>query len=220
MSIKRNGSGILKPQIFHRDIGSSFTEDLLPVIQNLTALGYNDTEIGTIVGFAGQLTRDWLRSLTKERTDVTEAIKTGRLLAKAVLIGKLVHTSLGYDYKETDEIWLPNGETKSNGQKKWVLQRKVVHRRHQTASVPAMLQLAARLLPDVFSDNKSVDVIDVTEEQIKKLAGRINEIPRQCPTILDTSTERTESEYRIPGATEQGVGEGPKLPNDNAPVDS
>lgn len=219
MAKRKPNSGKLAPKIFQRDIAEDFNTQLLPVIQNLTALGYQDTEIGTVVGFAGQLTKDWLKSLMKERQDVAEAIKTGRLLAKAALIAKLVQVSLGYDYEEVDETWVPTITEKSNGQKKWELARKVIHRRHQSASVPAMLQLAERLMPDVFRD-KDKEPGDITEDQIRKLVGKLGEISRDGPTILGADTKRTAGEHRIPITIEQTFGERQELPTDNAPMDS
>ena len=140
------------------------------------------------------------------------------ILAKAVLISKLIQAGLGYDYEEIDETWIPTGEIRSNGQKKWGLKQKIVHKRHQPANV-SILTLTAKLLPDIFKNAKELPLSDATRKQIQKLAGRLGEIPRISPTVLDNDTKRTETEHRVSVESQQDIGERQVLSTDNETVD-
>jgi len=209
-----------KTEIYRRDIDEEFTTQLLPIIQNLTGLGYSERDIGSVIGFAGQLTNDWLESLQKERDDVAGAIKTGRMLAKGALIAKLVQTSLGYSYEEVDEYWVPHQE--KGKQKSWVLTKKTIHKRHQAASVPAMLSIASKLLPDVFVDDKEKSGDEVSAEQIDKLVGKLSAIVenKQCPVILGEDSKTDSGEHPVSQRPASDVGEGQVGAESNAAVDT
>ena len=204
MNKRGQESGLVKKtKLFQADITRGFVEDLLPVIQNLTALGYSEVDIGSIIGFAGQLTKKWLKQLKQDRQDVAEAVKTGRQLAKAALIAKLVQASLGYDYYEEDQYWVA-GERSANGQIRWRLERKTTHRRHQPANMSAMLSLADKLMPDVFESVKK-ESTSFTEDQIRKLSGALLEITGERGKVLATDTSENNREPGISNTITQFV---------------
>lgn len=196
------------PRIFKRDVALQFHDDLLPVIQNLTACGFQPHEIGQIVGFAGELSRNWLKELMKGRTDVAEAVKTGRILAQAAILARMIQSAMGYNYEEVDEYWVPSGEKKSDGCIKWALDRKTVKKRHTQANMQAILALANKF--QVFKVNENSSEIDnSTETQLKALSGKLmDEVSRLSPKSVGQDSQNDSRESTVPAGVEPITGNG------------
>lgn len=211
----------MKPnRVFTRDIAINFNEELLPIIQNLTACGFQPNEIGQIVGFAGELSKNWIKSLMKGREDVAEAVKTGRILAQSAVLARLIQAALGYTYEEIDEYWEATDRIKSNGQSVWVKKRETIHKRHSPANMQAMIALATKLMPETFQNAKE-SLPETTDEQLKRLGGKlINEISRQSTGLLENNTEANTRESTVSSGAGQTITEGQSIPESNETVDS
>ena len=210
------------PRVFHRSIARNFNDELLPIIQNLTALGYQPNAIGQIVGFAGELSRDWLKSLMKDNVDVAEAVKTGRILAQAVTLARMIKAAMGYSYEEVDEYWEPTDEKKSNRQLKWKLKKKTVHKRQALPNLQAVLKLAQGLMPELFRNDGEGDSGEVTtEEQLTRLGGNLmNEVSRLSPAVLVKNTQNDGGKSSVSVEVKPSVGQGQKLSKGDEAVDS
>ena len=184
--------------------------EMLPVIQNLTALGCSEADIGLIVGYAGK-NPEWFMK-NRKRTDpaVKEAWDMGKKMVKVQIMQSLVRTALGYDYQEKTETFKsgPNGEMCNRP-----IEKKVTTK-HSKPDTKALELLAYNLMGDDFKrkmevENKSVNLElsgELQKDDIRKLAGKLlqlaetkkvesNEISN--PQTSQT-TDKTESSTTFP----------------------
>jgi len=162
-----------------------FDASWLPVIQNLTALGLNESDIGVILGYTGKNARDWLNNLKKNHPEVKDAWELGKRIADVQLVTKAFLAATGYDYKQEKVKY--KAVTKYDGDKPytdWIETEREEVLKH-AKSDPAVLKfLLCNRLPEFFSETKRLE-IDKTilslegkdmEAEIKAFAGRLFEI--------------------------------------------
>jgi len=159
-------------RVFVLPKGTHFDTRILPIIQNLTAMGLTESDVGTIVGYQGENAVDWIEGLKKHWPDVKDALDIGRKIADSNLVAQMYKSACGYEYtkrkfkkdKETGEM---------------VLIEEVVE--HQPANAQLAMFVASNRMPEQFKHRIDVTkkgfVIDATQEisaeQIEKLAGAL-----------------------------------------------
>ncbi len=181
--------------------GTRFDPNFLPMIQNLTALGLTEGDIGTIVGYQGRETDVWLNSLKQYYPEVKEAAEIGKQIANSFLVAQMYKSAIGYDYEEIEECFNvdpESGELVKSGEK-----RKL---KHQPGNAQLAMFISTNRMPEQFKHRidiaKKGFIIDATQEissdQIERLAGKLMEEARNVKqiesTVIETTFEPTETE--------------------------
>jgi hypothetical protein len=164
---------------------SYFDSNWLPIIQNLTAQGFTEAEIGAVVGYQGENTGIWISNLMQANPEVKDALKTGRRIADANLVANMYHTAVGYDYEEVEEIETPKGVT---------IKRKL---KHQPGSPQMQIFLACNHMPELYKNRVETTKrgftlntnVEISGEQIEKLAGKLLDTARQVKQIQSKVVE-------------------------------
>lgn len=156
---------------------SDFSDVLLPVIQNLTANGYNLSDVGTLLGYAGQDPEGWLERLRERYPDLKEAIQVGKEVANAELVRTAFQEAVGY--------WIEEEEIYANYNKEehtFLDKSKKTKRRFISPNTQLLFKLLCCRMPEYFSDTRKIQVdkrsIEVKaniEEEIKGFAGALLE---------------------------------------------
>ena len=94
----------LAKEIFKLPPYLKFDPNLLPAIQNLTALGYKPGDIGIILGYAGDKASRWINDLKNNHKDVGDALDAGRSMANTYLISQMFKAAAGYEHQEVEEV--------------------------------------------------------------------------------------------------------------------
>jgi hypothetical protein len=169
---------------------TKFDPNFLPVIQNLTAMGLTESDIGVIVGYQGEHTNDWLNNLKLIHPEVKDAAAIGKYIADSFLVAQMYKSAVGYDYvtqkfkkdKETGEMELVEESIQ-----------------HQPANAQLAMFVASNRMPDQFKHRIDLTrkgfIIDASEpissEQIEKLAGKLLEEAQNVKQIESTVIETT-----------------------------
>ena len=88
---------------FQIEKGTRFDKNLLPLIQNLSAEGRSEADIGIVLGYAGKDPAQWLKDLKRNHPEVRDAWEAGRQLADLKLVQTAFEVATGYDFTETEE---------------------------------------------------------------------------------------------------------------------
>ena len=165
---------------------------LLPVIQNLTAEGYNLSDVGMLLGYCGDSPANWLYNLRKKHPEITDAIQIGRQAANTELIRTAFQESVGY-WIEEEEIFANNvpvipvsdkpfGPAKPM-QDRYINKSRKTKRRFIQPNTQLLFKLMCCRMPEFFSDTKKVEINKKSlelkgtiEQEIKQFAGALYKI--------------------------------------------
>jgi len=146
---------------------------LLPVIKNLTALNFNQADIGLLLGYAGKDAASWFKRFRKKFPDVESAWQAGKDLADVELVTSATRLAFGYDFqeKETSEEYDQYGK----------MVKKIERVKDKTKHAdPQMLKfLLINRLPEFFQEKKNVNfsnskyVKGNIKEEIAVFAGKL-----------------------------------------------
>lgn len=173
-----------------------FNTILLPVLQNLTALGLTESDIGAIVGFQGKNADDWLNDLKRHHPEVKDACAIGKTVADSFLVAQMFRSAIGYEYEEVEYK-----RDKETGE--MVEYKRTV--RHQPSNAQLAMFLAVNRMPDQFKQKVEVTKktfnidgkIEVSADQIERLAGAlINEakkVKQVENTVIESKNLETEN---------------------------
>lgn len=172
--------------------GSQFDTSLLPVIQNLTAQGLTEADIGRIVGFQGAEAASWLSHLKQRNDMVHDAAEVGYRMADAALVAQMYRAAVGYDYEEVEENY---GIDKLTGE--WGLKGKKVKTKHQPPNPQLAIFLAVNHMPDLYKNRVETTKngfqihasTELSAEQIAGLAGKLMDESRKRKQIDSTVVE-------------------------------
>lgn len=159
--------------------GSFFDTNLLPIIQNLTAQGFTEAEIGAIVGYQGENAGSWIAGIMKSNPEVKDAIKIGRKIADANLVANMYKSAIGYEYEETEEI--VSGD-------KITIKKK---HKHQPGNSTMQMFLAVNHMPEQYKNRVETTKkgfvlntnVEISGEQIEKLAGKLLDTAKQVKQV-------------------------------------
>ena len=169
----------------------SFDMSLLPVIQNLAALGKSEADVGMIIGYAGRKPGKFIEQLKKQFPDVAIALEVGRRLADTELVTTAFEAAVVYDYtEETKDIKIVrevDEETGEVSEEKRLMKHKKM-KKHQRPDSAILRMLLLSRLPDYFIDSKKVTLTQVmdsdpTEDEIRRFAGKLMELVRPTKVI-------------------------------------
>jgi len=156
---------------------TQYDANWLPVIQNLSALGFPAADIGMILGYSGKNARDFIKNLRKNYPDVAEAIRTGVKMANSFLVAQMYKSACGYDYDEVDFKYTHN----EDGSIKNKIETGGKKKRYSGSPQLAMF-LAANKMPESFvnrleiSKKSNLNLFEeVPKDAIKRLAGKLLE---------------------------------------------
>lgn len=198
-------------------------ETLLPVIQNLTAYGFNIADIGIMLGYTGADPEGWFYRLQEKYPNVEEALKVGKSLGDIELIKTAMQESLGY-WIEEEETFAENvfnipvvglGEPAKPIQDKFVNKNKKTKKRYIQPNTQLLFKLLCCRLPEFFSDVKKIEVNKrsislkgTIEEEIKQFAGAL--LHTINPEMIETDFEPKNIRHSpdvLPTNPEGGSGE-------------
>ena len=169
-----------------------FNLALLPVIQNLAALGKSEADVGMIIGYAGRKPEKLMKQLKKQFPDVAIALEVGRRLADTELVTTAFEAAVGYDYsEETKDFKIVQVVDEETGEVVREERRLIKHKKmkkHQRPDSAILRMLLISRLPDYFIDSKKVTLTQVmdadpTEDEIRRFAGKLMELVRPTKVI-------------------------------------
>jgi len=158
----------------------------IPIIRNLVALGFTECDIGIVLGAAPSTISSW-----KQRyPDLFQANAEGKKIMKGILVAEMMRAAIGYEYEEKDETFkeLPVLDDSGNktGEYIKVLDKTVVHKKHQPGNSSLMTFLANNLLPADFPrdpivvENNILQIIGGVEpNRIADFAGKLLEMGKK-----------------------------------------
>ena len=164
-------------------------ENLLPVIQNLTAYGFNLADIGVLLGYVGKDPTAWLYNLRQKYPDVEEALQVGKQLGNIELIKTAIQESLGY-WIEEEEIFANNvpvipvsdkpfGPAKPM-QDRYINKSRKTKRKFIQPNTQLLFKLMCCRMPEFFSethkiqiDKRSIELKGNIEQEIRQFAGAL-----------------------------------------------
>lgn len=182
---------------------SDFDMALLPVIQNLAALGKSEADIGMIIGYTGRKPGKFIAKLKKEYPDVAIALEVGKKLADIELVTTAMEIALGYDYMEVTRDYkyvdVKDEETGEIIGREKVLIKEKKSDKYQRPDTAMLRMLLLSRLPDYFVESKKVTLSklidgDPTEEEIRRFAGRLYDAVNELSRKKIVSTEVIDSE--------------------------
>jgi hypothetical protein len=169
--------------IFIRPKDCKFDPSDLPVIANLTALGYNSAEIGMILGYQGA---NWRISAGKTLgEDAKSAIQIGLDQADALLVKDLIEQATGYEWTEIKKVYkaVPAFDPQTGQDSVKMIPVEEVHTtKRQPGNARLAELLAVNRLPDVFRRVSEIRKTsfeakaELTDSQIEKLIGKLLEV--------------------------------------------
>jgi len=174
---------------------ASISAELLPILQNLSALGLTQKQIGVCLGFQGKGARKWLERLMHRHPEAREAWKEGQKQADAALISSMYQAAIGYTTRQVKRKYKfePN-PTNKNRPKKVLVEEEEVEK-----TLPPVPQLAMFLalnhMPEFYKNKVelekrtlSVDLKGtITADEIKQFAGKLDEYSK----TLESKTENS-----------------------------
>ncbi len=183
-------------RVYKLPLHTRYDPNFLPTIQNLTAMGLTESDIGVIVGFQGKDPSDWLNELKRRHPEVKDAASIGRFIADSVLVAQMYKSACGYEYtkqkfkkdKETGEMELVEETIE-----------------HQPANAQLAMFIATNRMPEQFKHKieltKKGFIIDAAQEvsadQIERLAGALLEESKKVKQvesqIIDAQFEEIEN---------------------------
>lgn len=174
---------LAKDKKFVREKGTKYSSELLPILQNLTALGFTESDVGVIAGYQGKRSRDWLDNLKKHYPDVKLACQAGAQLANINLVSKMYQAAVGYDYVEKEQEYTFVQDPKDATKTKRVLVKEKEKTKHNYGSPHLAMFLACNRMPEYFSNRveitkKGLSVHldgELSGAQIERLAGKLIE---------------------------------------------
>jgi hypothetical protein len=181
---------------------TAFDLVLLPILQNLTAVGMTESDIGAIVGFQGKHSEDWLNELKRNHPEVKDACRVGKEIADSFLVAQMYRTAVGYDYAEIEEIYELDGE----GNNVQVGAKRKI--KHQPANPQMAMFMACNRMPELFKNRveqtKKSFIISTNGElsgnQIERLAGLLLEESEKLDIIDAQVVETKELEIENDGS--------------------
>lgn len=158
---------------------TKFDPTLLPTIQNLLSLNYNEADIGIIVGYSGKDARNWLKGLKERNDDVRAICEVGKHQANLRLVSRAFQLATeGYDYIETVDkfpvVFDPDGKETFIGK-----MERQIKKKHIKADTNLLWNLLCSRLPEYFGSikkSKSESFDGDVEGEITAFFGRLSKI--------------------------------------------
>lgn len=165
----------------------SLNKELSLVVKDLIEQGQSIADIGIILGCLGKDAKKWLADLKKECTTIDEFLEIASKRADIALVAAAVEAATGYDYeeKDTEYIKVMKGY-EANDKAKPVLadveKGHKIKRRHAKKNDTLLKFILKNRLPEYFQDvskvevnKKTIEIKQITEDEIKSFAGRLLE---------------------------------------------
>lgn len=158
-----------------------FDTNMLPVVQNLTAMGLTERDIGVIVGFQGKNSNDWLNELKRHNIDVKEACRIGKQMADGMLVAQMYKTAIGYEYEEVEEDYKTIQDPSDPDKTKTVKVGEKRKIKHQPGNPQMQMFIAVNHMPEFYKNRIETTKkgfminadVEVSGEQIEQLAGAL-----------------------------------------------
>jgi len=152
------------------------------VAKDLLENGQSISDIGVIIGCLGTDSLKWLEDLKKECKSVDEFIELAKQRADIALITAAVKTAMGYEYQETDQVYLkvPSGyDERGNPIIRDVPGNKRVKTKRALPNDTLLKFLLKCRMPEYFQEVQKVEINKKTIEIKEIAASEIKEFGRQ-----------------------------------------
>jgi len=170
------------PRKFTLKRGTKYDPNILPVLQNLTALGMSQADLGMILGHLGDK-RQYIKNMVANNPDAKEAVAIGRNMADINLVAQAYKSACGFEYDEVSEQYDHSGE----------LIKKTVTKKFQKPEPNLAMFLLCNRMGDEFSSVHKIEVnkketsihtnLEVTQDQIAELSGKLLEMATERKVI-------------------------------------
>lgn len=173
-----------------------FNDDLLPVIQNLTAEGRSLADVGMLLGYAGKSPAAWLRFLKNKYPDVADAIEVGAKMADTKLIVTAFDAATGYDIEEIDIelVGIPTIDGGGLSKTKFVERSRKVKRKHVRPDTSLLFKLLCNRLPEYFSDTKR---FEINKKSVNAKVDMNKEISDFAGKLMQATKDRKQVESKV-----------------------
>ena len=175
MANKNNDRYADAPRKFTLKRGTKYDPNILPVLQNLTALGMSQADLGMILGHLGDK-RQYIKNMVANNPDAKEAVAIGRNMADINLVAQAYKSACGFEYDEVSEQYDHSGE----------LIKKTVTKKFQKPEPNLAIFLLCNRMGDEFQSVHKVEVnkketsistnVEITRDQIAELGGKLMEM--------------------------------------------
>ena len=178
-------------ELFALRRNTGYVKELLPAIQNLTSLGYSESDIGVLLGYMGKNKRAWLNNLKHKYPDVKKAVENGLALANAQLVSSLYDAATGYDYQEETVDYKMVQDKDNPDRTKEIKIGKHERKKHKAGEVRAAMFLLINRLPHLFKNSievnkKEICIVSTKDEIEKWAAGHLENLKKPIEAeILD-----------------------------------
>jgi len=180
------------PRKFTLKRGTKYDPNILPVLQNLTALGMSQADLGMILGHLGDK-RQYIKNMVANNPDAKEAVAIGRNMADINLVAQAYKSACGFEYDEVSEQYDHSGE----------LIKKTVTKKFQKPEPNLAMFLLTNRLPDQFQSVHKIEVnkkdvsinanMELTQDQIAQLGGKLMALSEEkIKKVESTIVEREE----------------------------
>lgn len=184
-------------RVYKLPLRTKYNPQFLPAIQNLTAMGLTESDIGTIIGFSGKNPDDWINELKRKHPEVRDAAAIGKQIADSFLVAQMYKSACGYEY--TKQKYRKNKDT---GEMELI--EETVE--HQPANAQLAMFIATNRMPEQFKHkielSKKGFIIDssteATSDQIERLAGALLDESKRVKqieaTVIDAEFTETKND--------------------------
>lgn len=174
-----------------------FDMSLLPVVKNLAASGFNEADIGMLIGYAGKSPGKFLKKIQKKYPDVKTAFDIGKRIADTQLVVRAFEAACGYDYTEKSQeyriIREENEETGEVTERRQLVKEKK-NKKHTRPDAAILKMMLLSRLPDYFIESKKVNINETinqeaTEEEVARFFGKLYEVAKKHKVKVIDSKE-------------------------------
>jgi len=173
-----------------------FDDNLLPVIQNLTAEGRSLSDIGMLLGYAGKSPAMWMRFLKNKHPEVADAIETGAQMADTKLIVTAFDAAIGYDVEEETVEYIPQPVIDGGGLDRMpkIPKTRKVTRKHIRPDTSLLFKLLCNRLPEYFSDIRK---FEINKKSLNAKVDMNKEIAAFAGKLMQATEDRKQVESKI-----------------------
>lgn len=183
-----------KTKKYLRKQRTPFSNELLPVIQNLMAEGRSLADIGLMIGYAGQSPKSWMSWLKNTHPEVSDALDAGRKMADTKLVVTAFDVATGYDVEEVDIEYINNPVIDSGGvRNKYIEKSRKTKTKHIKPDPTLLFKLMCNRLPEYFNDTKQVEI---NKRSLDIKANVTAEIEGFAGKLIDMANRRKKIESK------------------------
>ena len=132
-------------------------------------------DVGVILGCAEHGAEDWLTELKAKGLSIAEFMEVAKTRADIDLIRVAVKAATGYGYEEESQDLMPAVDVDGDPTGLFVLSKKTIKKRHQSADTALLKFLLSSRMPEYFMERKEIKidkrVVEIREDARAEITG-------------------------------------------------